>query len=209
MAVADRDWPGHDARRHLPDDRRRRARRRAGRHSRLRAFRARERLRRALLRRVRIDGAGRRQRLHLRVRDAGRARRVGHRLGSHSGVRALARADRVVALGLLSAHALEHRHRVSGLGADRQRARGAPADRRFRQHRDAGDHRARCDRHPRIGERQRRARRAADRLDARLHRGGCARGSTRRTCSRSRRSVITACSRVPRSSSLPTSASTR
>ena len=53
LAGAHRDRPGHDARRHLPDDRSRRARRRSGRDLGVRSVGIGERLRRAVLRGVR------------------------------------------------------------------------------------------------------------------------------------------------------------
>ncbi len=152
---------------------------------------------------------GCRQRVHLRVRNARRAGRVDHRLGSDLRIRPVARADGLVALRLFPAHARERRHRVSRVGADRQRARGAPADRSFRLPRDAGRGAPRSCRHSRVGRRQRRARGAADRLDDRLHRRGGARGARREPARRSRRSAITACSRAPRWSFLRTSASIR
>ena len=81
VAGAHGDRAGHDAGRHLPDDRGRRARRRAGRHSRVRAVGTGEPLRRPVLCGVRLDGAGRGKRVHVRVRDARRSSSRGSSAG--------------------------------------------------------------------------------------------------------------------------------
>jgi hypothetical protein len=194
MAGAHRDWAGHDAGRYLPDDRCGRACGRARRHFGVRSFGSGQRLRRAVLCRICVDGSGRRKRLHVRICNVGRVGGLDHRLGLDSRIRPVARADRVVALGLFSTHAGQRRHRVSRVGADGEPHRRPPANRRVCRDHDHRHHRLGRRRHPRVGRSQRRPRPGAD-------------PSSRRTCIRSRRLDTTVFWQAPRSCFLPTSVS--